>query len=195
MLGDQRDGGRSGDGHVAQGDVLNRGFRAPVQADRLWGADAEVAEGHAADIAQPDGFLDIDPERDAAGVDSEVIEHQVGEVQEAGVASAQVADRVVDVDAVASAVDDDVAEGRVADGVVARAANADALAAAVEDAVGDGHVFAERTVVWPAAVARKSAVIDSGDVAVADGHAPTVVNVNAVVVFILLAAVERMREI
>ena len=59
---------------------------------------------------------------------------------------AQVADWVVDVDAVASAVNDDVAEGRVADGVITQTADADALAA-VEDAVGDGHVFAEGAVV------------------------------------------------
>ena len=111
------------------------------------------------------------------------------EIHSSVVARLEVSLRVVNIDAVADPVNYEIAEGAVANDVVAWASDTNSLAAAVQNAVSHSYSFADRWFFQHGLnSADNDAIIAGPQKAVADGNIPAGVNVDAVIVDHLLVA-------
>jgi hypothetical protein len=111
------------------------------------------------------------------------------EIHSSVVVRLEVSLRVVDIDAIADPVDYKIAEGAVANDVVAWASDTNSLAATVQNAVGHRYSFADRWLFQHGLNgADNDAIIAGLQKAVADGNIPAGVNVDAVIVDHLLVA-------
>ena len=111
------------------------------------------------------------------------------EIHSSVVVRLEISLRVIHIDAVADPVNHEIAEGAVANDVVAWASDTNSLAATVQNAVGHRYSLADRWFFQHGLNgADNDAIIAGLQKAVADGNIPAGVNVDAVIVDHLLVA-------